>query len=74
MSDKDNKDNAGVLDRLLEKAVSRKLVVWLMSSGFLYLGNIDGDQWVAVSLAYVGIQGVADIATAWKSGTILSKE
>ena len=70
----ENKDKAGVLDRLLEKAVSRKLIVWLMSSGFLYLGNIDGDQWVAVSLAYVGIQGIADIATAWKSGTILSKE
>lgn len=70
----ENKDKPGVLDRLLEKAVSRKLIVWLMSSGFLYLGNIDGDQWVAVSLAYVGIQGIADIATAWKSGTILSKE
>ena len=45
------------LDRLLSKLVSRKLMVWLQS----------GD-WVAISLAYIGIQGLADIAREWKHG------
>lgn len=61
----------GLLDIGLEKAVSRKLLVWLASGGFLWYELITGEQWVAVSLAYIGLQGVADIASAWKSGTIL---
>lgn len=61
----------GVLDKLLGKAVSRKLLVWMSSSVFLWYGNISGEQWVAISLAYIGIQGLADIATSWKSGQVL---
>jgi len=26
------------------------------------------DEWVAVALAYIGIEGLADIATRWKHG------
>jgi hypothetical protein len=61
----------GVLDKLLGKAVSRKLLVWMSSSAFLWYGSISGEQWVAISLAYIGIQGLADIATSWKSGQVL---
>jgi hypothetical protein len=61
----------GVLDKLLGKAVSRKLLVWMSSSVFLWYGSISGEQWVAISLAYIGIQGLADIATSWKSGQVL---
>lgn len=61
----------GVLDKVLGKAVSRKLLVWLSSSAFLWFGMVTGEQWVALSLAYIGVQGLADIATSWKSGQIL---
>ena len=53
-------------DRHLERFLSRKLLV--------AYDKIDGEQFVAISLAYIGSQGIADIATAWKSGQILSKD
>ena len=57
-----------VLDNLLGKVISRKFTVFSLSTVFLYLGIITGDQWVAISLGYIGIQGIADIATQWKFG------
>jgi len=56
------------IDKVLGKWSSRKLMVWSTSTLMLYLNQINGDQWVAISLAYVGIQGFADIATKWKHG------
>jgi len=35
---------------------------------------VNSEQWVAISLAYIGSQGLADIATAWKSGQLLKKD
>ena len=58
------------VDRITEKVISRKFTVFSLATLFLYLEKINGDQWIAVSLAYIGIQGLADIATQWKHGTI----
>jgi hypothetical protein len=60
------------IDRNFDKLISRKLFVWFVSTCFLFAGKLDGDQWIAVSLAYIGSQGIADIATAWKSGHLLT--
>ena len=60
-------DVRGVVDKFLERYTSRKLLVWAVSTAFLVVGNISPDQWVAVSLGYVGIEGFADLATAWKA-------
>tara|TARA_Y100000310_G_scaffold74257_1_gene70374 strand:+ start:2810 stop:2998 length:189 start_codon:yes stop_codon:yes gene_type:complete len=57
------------IDRVLGKVVSRKFTVFTLSTIFLYLGSITGDQWVAISLGYIGVQGIADIATQWKHGS-----
>ena len=57
------------LDKYLERWTSRKLLVWLTASGFLATNKLGPDEWVAVSLAYIGIEGLADIATRWKHGT-----
>ena len=59
-----------VVDKALSKVVSRKFTVFGLATLFLYLGKVSGDQWVAVSLGYIGIQGIADIATQWKHGGI----
>jgi len=56
------------IDRVLGRIISRKFTVFTLSTIFLYLGSITGDQWVAISLGYIGIQGIADIATQWKFG------
>tara|TARA_Y100000296_G_C5076816_1_gene207765 strand:- start:344 stop:547 length:204 start_codon:yes stop_codon:yes gene_type:complete len=61
------KDVRGVVDKFLERYTSRKLLVWAVSTLFLVMGDIAPDQWVAISLGYVGIEGFADLATAWKA-------
>ena len=55
------------LDTFLEKVISRKLLVWIFSTIFLVTGLITADQWVAIALGYVGVQGFADLAVSWKS-------
>jgi len=62
-------DAKGMLDKTLSRYTSRKLLVWLVSTGLLFHGDISGDQWVAIALAYVGTQAFVDAATAWKHGT-----
>jgi hypothetical protein len=59
-----------ILDRGLNKLMSRKLMVWLTATGFMLLDVVPlrSEDWVAISLAYIGIQGLADIATQWKHG------
>jgi hypothetical protein len=54
------------LDKHVSRFMSRKLLVWLTSTGLLVADKIDGEQWVALALAYVGVQGFADLATQWK--------
>jgi len=58
------------LDRLLTKLISRKLMVWLTATSFMLLDVVplQSSDWVAISLAYIGIEGLADIATRWKHG------
>ena len=57
-----------LFDRLMGKIISRKFTVFSLATVFLYLGSITGEQWVAISLGYIGMQGIADIATQWKFG------
>ena len=57
-----------IIDKRLEKYLSRKLLVWLTTTGLLLADKVTNEQWVAIALAYVGIQGFADIAVRWKSG------
>jgi len=56
------------LDQWLGKWASRKLIVWGTSTALLAAGQLTSSDWVAVSLAYIGLQGAADIASKWKHG------
>jgi hypothetical protein len=58
------------LDKTLNKLVSRKLMVWLTATGLMLTDTLplQSGDWVAISLAYIGIQGLADIAREWKHG------
>ena len=58
------------LDKFLNKLISRKLMVWLTATGLMVTQTapLDSSDWVAISLAYIGIQGLADIAALWKHG------
>lgn len=56
----------GAFDIITEKAISRKLLVWVVSTVMLGLNKLTPDEWTAISLGYVGIEGIADIAIKWK--------
>ena len=59
-----------VLDAGLNKLLSRKLMVWMTATVFMLLPStpLASADWVAISLAYIGLEGLADIATRWRHG------
>ena len=59
-----------VLDKAMEKLLSRKLMVWSTATYLMFFtSSLASEDWVAISLAYIGIQGLADIATRWRHGS-----
>ena len=60
------REGVGVIDVISEKVLSRKLMVWIIATVFLGFGKITPDEWMSISLGYIGMQGVADLATKWK--------
>jgi hypothetical protein len=62
-------DPKGILDVLLGKISSRKFAVWLTGTVALFMGSVDADAWVAISLAYIGSAALVDIAAVWKHGS-----
>ena len=59
-----------ILDSILGKLMSRKLMVWMTATSFMLFEVVplESSDWVAISLAYIGLEGLADIATRWKHG------
>ena len=57
-----------VIDKGLNKLISRKLLSWITASAFLVLGFVTNEQWTAITIGYVGVQGFADLAATWKHG------
>ena len=59
-----------VLDSLLTKLMSRKLMVWLTATGLMLTQAVplQSSDWVAISLAYIGTQALVDAAVVWKHG------
>jgi hypothetical protein len=67
-AEKAEKEGVGLVDALSEKILSRKLLVWLVATVFLGFGKITPDEWMGISLGYIGVQGVADMAAKWRQG------
>jgi hypothetical protein len=49
------------LDKFLDKIISRKLLVWIISTVFMYTAKIQPDDWIMISMVYIGSQGALDI-------------
>lgn len=48
------------LDRLVEKMISRKFLVWLTATGLLVFSDLTSSDWVLISAIYIGGQTVID--------------
>ena len=51
---------SGKLDRLVEKAISRKFMVWLTATGLLAFSDLTSGDWVMISAIYIGGQAIID--------------
>lgn len=49
------------LDKFLSRWLSRKLMVFLVGCIALFSGQLESNDWVVVSTAYIAFQGFTDI-------------
>lgn len=49
------------IDIILNKWISRKLLVFLVASVGLFIGTLTSTDWVIISTAYIGIEGFTNI-------------
>lgn len=54
------------IDIILNKLISRKLLVFLIACAGLFIGNLTSQDWVIIATAYIGIQGFTDIVNKLK--------
>ena len=50
----------GKLDKVVEKVISRKFLVWLAATGLMITSGLESGDWVVISAIYIGGQTVID--------------
>lgn len=55
-------------DKIWDAIVSKKLLVWLVSSYLFMNHTIDKDTWEYVTMMFLGAEGLVKAATAFKGG------
>jgi hypothetical protein len=55
------------IDIILNKFISRKLLVFAIACMALFSGDLTSQDWVVIATAYVSIQGFTDIVKLIKS-------
>jgi len=55
------------IDSILNKFISRKLLVFFIACMALFAGDLTSQDWVVIATAYVSIQGFTDIVKSLKS-------
>ena len=56
------------LDKHVERFISRKFLAWGTATWHVYANALTSEDWVAVTLAYIGSQALVDLATQRKHG------
>ncbi len=63
----DNKEK-GILDAIQEKAISRKLLVFIVATALLWNAQLDPETWGMIAMIYIGGQTAVDFAKMWRHG------
>ena len=58
----------GALDKVLEKIVSRKLLVWATATALMFTAHLDSGDWLILSALYIGGQSVIDAIVKLRGG------
>jgi hypothetical protein len=56
-----------LIDGVLSKWISRKLMVFIVSAVALFLKAIESGDFMVISVIYIGTQAAADVAIALKN-------
>ena len=59
-------DNVGIVDSLLQKITSRKLLVFIVATICFFMGKLDAEHWMYLSVCYIGAQTLADMIYTMK--------
>ena len=57
-----------LLDKVLQRAISRKLLVFLTATGLMTFSNLDSETWGLIAIVYIGGQSVVDMMNAYRHG------
>ena len=63
-----SEETKAFLDKTLSKLTIRKLLVWLTATGLALASSVTSEDWVAVSLVYIGSEAAVDLASVWRHG------
>jgi len=66
MDAKIGEDKPGLVDLVLGKALSRKLLVFTTATALLVWAGLDSDIWGMIAMCYIGGQSAIDFAKVWK--------
>ena len=55
-----------LIDKGLNKIVSRKLLAWVTATGLLAFADLTSADWTMITVVYIGTQGVVDIVARLK--------
>ena len=58
----------GYLDKVVERCISRKFLVFLTATGLLAWSDLSSDTWGMVAIVYIGSQAVVDAMKTWRHG------
>ena len=57
------------LDKHVNRFISRKFLAWGTATYLVAAHSLTSEDWVAVTLAYIGSEALVDIAARWKHGS-----
>ena len=57
------------LDKHVERFISRKFLAWGTATFLVANHALTSEDWVAVTLAYIGSEALVDLASRWKHGS-----
>jgi len=58
----------GYFDKIVERLISRKFLVFCTATGLMAYSGLDSETWGMIAVVYIGTQGVTDAVKMWKHG------
>tara|TARA_R100000008_G_C3437445_1_gene92700 strand:+ start:287 stop:475 length:189 start_codon:yes stop_codon:yes gene_type:complete len=58
----------GLLDKALQKLISRKLFTFITATGLMVWSDLSSETWGMIAMVYIGSQAAVDVMKAYKHG------